>query len=250
MKPITLFKTCLIGTWLIIAMPSFSQSSASNLLPEANRNFEFDYEPIEPIAFATFEAAAAWADVVAIAQVVNIDYLKTRDLNSQGQGFLTVRVPYKGVKKNDLLIVSSKGFEDHVCYYPDRIEEGERFLVFLKESKNQGEYHGFKPFCQLQILLTDTGEYALRYPLDAKIDVPSDLIEDITYNDPHAVIDVTDWTHIRREEYQQAFSTTLTEDSDLFQKYFYLTYNKGIMIYKVRKLMNIKAEPRISSKQM
>jgi len=250
MKSLTTFKTCLILSLVCIVNTSFAQGTESNLLPQANRDFGFDYAPIQPVEFKSFAEAAAWADVVAIAQVVNIDYLKTRDLNSQGQGFLTVRVPYKGVKKNDLLIVSSKGFEDHVCYYPDRIDEGERFLVFLKNSENQGEYRGFKPYCQLQVLLTDTGEYALRYPLDAKLDVPSDIIEDIVFNDPHAVLDVTDWTNISRVDHQEKYSTTLSEDSDMFQKFFYLTYTKGIKIYKIRKLMNIKTEPRISSKQM
>lgn len=250
MKLIATLKTVFILTLLIYSNASLSQEIGTNLLPEANRDYGYDYTPIEPIEFKSFAEAAAWADVVAIAQVVNIDYLKTRDLNANGQGFLKVRVPYKGVKKNDLLIVSSKGFESHVCYYPDRIEEGQRFLVFLKNSQNQGEYHGFKPYCQLQVLLTDTGEYALRYPLDAKLEVAADLVEDITFNDPHSVLDVTEWTNISRIDYQEQFFTTLTEDSDMFQKFFYLTYTKGIKIYKMRKLMNIKTEPRISSKQM
>ena len=250
MKSITLIKICLVISSVITISPVFSQVNTSNLLPEANREFEFDYTSTEPVEFKSFEQAAAWADVIAIAQVVNIDYLKTRDLNAQGQGFLTVRVPYKGVDKNDLLIVSSKGFEDHACYYPDRIEEGERFLVFLKKSKNQGEYHGFKPFCQLQVLLNDLGQYALRYPLDTELEIAADLIDEMKFNDPHSVLDVTDWTNISRQAYKDKYSAILTEDSDMFQKFFYLTYTKGIMIYKVRKLMNIQAEPKISSKQM
>ncbi len=250
MKPFNLIKICLILLTGMTSNSSWSQDNAVNLLPEANRDYAFDYSPILPIEFSSFAEAAAWADVVAVAQVVNIDYLKTRELNAQGQGFLTVRVPYKGVNKNDLLIVSSKGFDDHVCYYPDRIEEGERFLVFLKQSANQGEYHGFKPFCQIQVLLTDTGEYAIRYPMDTDINIDDELIREINYNDPHAVIDATDWTSISRQQHQETFDTILTEDSDMFQKFFYLTYTKGIMMYQIRKLMNIKPVPRISSKQM
>jgi len=248
MKYITTLKITLLTLFTVSAFSAHTQTS--QLLPEANRDFEFDYETTEPIAFKSFEEAASWADVVAVAQVLNVDYIKTRDLNAQGQAFLTVRVPYKGVKKNDMLIVSAKGFEEQVCYYPDRIEEGERFLVFLKNSANEGEYHGFKPWCQLQVLLTDTGEYALRYPMDTNIKVAPELIKEINYNDPHAVIDATDWTSISREQHQQKFSTNLKEDSDMFQKYFYLIYQQGIMLYEVRKLMKITTQPRISSKQM
>jgi hypothetical protein len=234
----------------LVNLTAEAQQNHSSLLPEANRDYAFDYQTLEPIGFKSFAEAAEWADVVTVAQVVNIDYLKTRDLNSQGQGFLNVLVPYKGTEKNELLIVSSKGFEEHVCYYPDRVEEGERFLVFLKKSANEGEYHGFKPYCQLQVLLTETGHYALRYPVKLGFDINPDLVKSIKYNDPHAVIDATSWTGISREQHQKDFFTELSEDSDLFQKYFYLTYTKGIMIYDIRPLMNITTQQRIHSKQM
>lgn len=250
MKKMNSIKLIVTTGLLALALIVVAQNPKSNLLPEANRDFGFDYTSIEPVKFKSFEEAANWADVVAIAQVINIDYIKTRELNAQGQAFLRVRVPYKGVQKDELLIVSSKGFEDHVCYYPDREGEGQRYLVFLKNSSNEGEYHGFKPFCQMQVLLTDTGEYALRYPMDASLDIDSDLVKEITFNDPHAVIDATEWTGISREQHQKKYATTLKEDSDMFQKYYYLTYTKGILMYQIRKLMNIKPQPRISSKQM
>ncbi len=250
MKNLSLTHTLLTLILLLSSAGVWAQNSGSNLLPEANRDYGFDYTALEPVALNSFAEAAEWADVVAIAQIVNIDYLKTRELNSQGQAFLKVRVPYKGTKKNDLLIVSAKGFEDHVCYYPDREDEGQRYLVFLKKSQNDGEYHGFKPFCQIQVLLTDTGEYAIRYPLDTAIEVAPELVKEINFNDPHAVIDATEWTGLSREEHQEKYQSKLSEDSDMFQKYYYLTYTKGIMMYEIRKLMQLKPQPRISSKQM
>ncbi len=235
---------------LSFGINSQAQVTEDGLLPESNRDYQFDYAEIMPQSFSSFEEVAAWADVVAIAQVVNIDYLKTRELNAMGQAFLTVRVPYKGVQKDQLLTVSSKGFEDHVCYYPDRIEEGERFLVFLKNSKNEGEYHGFNPYCQLQVLLTDIGQYALRYPLTLDFELPAELVKDLQFNDPHATVDATEWTGLSREEHQKQFNSILSEDADMFQKFFYLTYTQGIMIYEIRKLMNIPVQQRINSKQM
>lgn len=242
------FKTMLFSLLCFNSFGAMAQNT--NLLPEANRAFEFDYQEIQPMAFESFEAVAKWADVVAIAQVVNVDYEQTREINAKGQAFLNVLVPYKGTKRNELLIVSSKGFDKHVCYYPDRGGEGERFLVFLKNSENNGEYHGFNPYCQLQVLLTDTGEYALRYPLEIDFEVDKTLVKEMQYNDPNAQIDATEWTGISRDEHQKTFMTTLSEDADMFQKFFYLTYTQGIMIYEIRRLMNIKAQPRISSKQM
>jgi len=240
----------ILGCLLLTATAALAQPQSSSLLPEANRDYAFDYTPIEPRSFASFAEAAAWADVVAIAQVTNIDYLQTRELNASGQGFLTVRVPYKGVKKNELLIVSSKGFEDHVCYYPDREGEGQRFLVFLKKAANDGEYHGFKPFCQLQVLLTDTGEYALRFPQELGFEVDPEIVRELQFNDPHSEIDATEWTNLAREEHQQQYGSVLREDSDMFQKYFYLSYSRGIMIYEIRKLLQLTTQPRIHSDQI
>ncbi len=225
--------------------------SAQNLLPESNPDFQFDYNTPKPIEFTSLQQAAEWADVVALAQVVNIDYQKTRELNAQGQAFLTVRVPYKGVNKNDLLIVSAKGFEDYQCYYPDRENEGQRFLVFLKQSPlNDNEYHGFKPFCQLQVLLDETGRYYLRYPTDSDIEFEPDLIEEVTYQDPHSRVDATEWTSIKRDEYQQQFDTILITEEDLFQKYYYLQYTRGIPMSEIRPLLKVQRQPAIRSDQM
>lgn len=237
-------------TLIIILIVSLA-AVAQNLLPESNPDFQFDYSTPEPIDFQSLQEAADWADVVAVAQVVNIDYQQTRELNARGQAFLTVRVPYKGVNKNDLLIVSAKGFEDYQCYYPDRENEGQRYLVFLKQSpNNDNEYHGFKPFCQLQVLLDDSGRYNLRYPTDSKLDFKPELIQEIIYQDPHALVDATEWTSIKRDEYMKRFHTELLTEEDLFQKYYYLKYTRGIPLSDIRPLLKVHRKPDIHSDQM
>jgi len=234
----------------LISLPLSAQIKLDRFLPESSDEYQFEYKQSEPIKFKTFDEAAKWADLVAIAQVYNTDYQKTRNLNSSGQAFLIIRVAYKGASKNEIIIVNTKGFDDHLCYYPERENEGRRFLVFLKATNSDSEYAGFKPFCQLEILLTDLGQYALRYPMDTEIDVADDIIEKMKFNDPHSVIDATDWTSIKRDAHQQKFQTIMTEDSDMFQKFFYLTYSKGINISHIRKLMNIPIKQRIHSRQM
>ncbi|MCF6301219.1 MAG: hypothetical protein L3J52_08910 [Proteobacteria bacterium] len=235
---------------VLISLPLSAQIKLDRFLPESSDEYQFEYKQPEASKFKTFEEAAQWADLVAIAQVYNTDYQKTRSLNSSGQAFLIIRVAYKGASKNEIIIVNAKGFDDHLCYYPERENEGRRFLVFLKATNNDSEYAGFKPFCQLEILLTDLGQYALRYPMDSEIDVADEIIEKMEFNDPHSVIDATEWTGIKRDAHQQKFQTILTEDSDMFQKYFYLTYSKGISISHIRKLMNIPVKQRIHARQM
>ncbi len=236
---------------LLVLIVCANQLSAQNLLPEANPDFKFDYNTPEPIEFSSLQEAAEWADVVAVAQVVNVDYEQVRELNAQGQAFLTVRVPYKGINKNDLLIVNAKGFEDHQCYYPDRENEGQRYLVFLKQSpNNDNEYLGFKPFCQLQVLLDDSGRYNLRYPTDTGIEFDPALVQDIKYQDPHARIDATEWTSIRRDEYAQQFKTKLITEEDFFQKYYFLKYTQGIPLSEIRPLLKVQREAAMHSDQM
>lgn len=206
--------------------------------------------PQPPPQFHSFAEATGWADLVAIAQVEDIDYKKIRNLNASGTAWLKILVPYKGeVNKDDYIEVKAEGLEDWACYYPDRINEGERFLVFLKKDKN-GLYSGFKPWCQLQVLLDDQGRYALRYPLDVKVPVPAAFIQDINYNDPHALIDATEWSSLRREEWAKShFAREIMTEKEA-TKHYEMKYTKGIPVEYFRKLMQLEIKPRITSKDI
>lgn len=203
--------------------------------------------------FKSFAEATQWADLVAVAQVDDIEYEQVRKLNAKGYAFLNILVPYKGAKKDEPIAVIATGFEDNRCYYPDRVNEGERFLVFLKKAPNEKSnvYYGFKPYCQLQILLSDTGYYILRTPLDNNIfEIDPQLIESQKFNDPHAMIDSTLWTSIKREEYANKYQCKIIEEDLTTTKSFYLRYTQGVPIYKIRPLLKIKYKARITSKQI
>lgn len=203
--------------------------------------------------FESLGEATQWADLVAIAQVDDIEYEKVRSMNTEGYAFLNVLIPYKGAKKGEPIAVLAHGLDDDVCYYPDRENEGERFLVFLKKVPNEKNnvYYGYKPFCQLQILLSDLGQYILRTPLENNIiSIDDSLIEQHTFNDPHAMIDTTSWTNISRKEYAEKYQCKTIETEDDFNKYTHLRYTQGIPLYKLRPLLKIKYKPRISSKQI
>ncbi len=203
-----------------------------------------------PPELTSFAQAANWADTIAIAQVEDIDYKKKRNLNASGTAWLKILVPYKGdINKDDYIEVKAEGLEDWVCYYPDRINEGERYLVFLKKDKN-GQYTGFKPWCQLQVLLDDQGHYALRFPLDTPAPVPAEYVRQINFQDPHARIDATEWSSLRREDWAKSHSAREIVSDNGVTKRYEMKYTKGIPVEYFRPLMQLEIKPRISSKDI
>jgi hypothetical protein len=243
-------KYFLLITFIIINQSSFAEITFSQN-PE-----EFSTKGIKNIkapVLNSFAEATAWADLVAIAQVDDIEYEKIRDTNVKGYAFLNVLVPYKGSTRGETIAVVAEGTNDNACYYPDRINAGERALVFLKKAPNKGTnvYYGYKPFCQMQILLSDMGQYILRTPLNNKsLKIDESLVEEQTFVDPHAMIDSTLWTSTKREEYALQFKCKIIQTEDTFNKYFHLRYTQGIPIYKIRKLLKVKYKAKITSKQI
>ncbi len=239
---------------LLISLLFITLSSSATEITFSQNRSEISTQEIEGIKapiLKTLAEVTQWADLVAVAQVDDIEYEQVRKLNAKGYAFLNILVPYKGASRDKPIAVIATGFEDNVCYYPDRVNEGERFLVFLKKAPGEFDnvYYGFKPFCQFQVLLSDLGQYILRTPIDI-VKIPKDLIEPHQFNDPHAMVDATLWTSISRQKYADKYQCKIIETEDEFNKYYYLRYTKGVPIYKVRPLLKIKYKPRISSKQM
>ena len=225
----------------------------TKFLPTRDDLFRKEKEEIQAPELKSFAEATKWADIVAIAQVANIEYEQQRKINVKGYGFLDIHVGYKGTTKGEKIAVLAQGFDDNVCYYPDRENEGQRFLVFLKKAPSEHEnvYYGFKPYCQLQILLSDLGHYILRTPLDNHVfEIDENLIEDQTFKDPHAKIDATLWTSTKREKFAEEYKCSIIESEDEFNKYFHLRYTQGVPIYNIRKLLNLEYKPRITSDQI
>jgi hypothetical protein len=241
--------------FLLITFILFKQSSFAEISFSQNPD-EFSTKGIKNIeapVFNSFAEATAWADLVAIAQVDDIEYNKIRETNVKGYAFLNILVPYKGSTRGETIAVIAEGTNENTCYYPDRENAGERVLVFLKKapSEEKNVFYGFKPFCQMQILLSDTGQYILRTPLNNKsLKIDKTLIEEQTFVDPHAMIDSTLWTSTKREEYANEFQCKIIQSEDTFNKYFHLRYTQGIPIYKIRKLLKVKYKAKITSKQI
>ncbi|MCF6318972.1 MAG: hypothetical protein L3J83_06800 [Proteobacteria bacterium] len=241
-------------TLLLLITLLINISNADSQVTFSQNRSEISTKPIEGLIapkLSTFAEASQWADLVAVAQVDDIEYEQVRELNAKGYAFLNILISYKGTTRGESIAVLASGFQDNICYYPDRENEGERFLVFLKKAPDELDnvYYGFKPFCQFQVLLSDLGQYILRTPLDT-VEIADELIEQHQFNDPHAMIDTTLWTGTARREYADTYQCKIIESSDDFNRYYHLRYTQGVPIYKIRPLLKIKYKPRISSKQM
>jgi hypothetical protein len=119
---------------------------------------------------ASFSTLAANANLVAVTQVKDTDYIYTRSFPSEGSAFLKVLIAYKPLKIADEIIeVYEKGLHPRECYFesPTVYEEGRRYLVFLRRNPDDPEsYRGLEQGCALEILVTEDNSYALKYPLD------------------------------------------------------------------------------------
>ncbi|MFK8011766.1 MAG: hypothetical protein AB8B80_06975 [Marinicellaceae bacterium] len=241
--------------FLLLLVTIFAHKAVSQITFSENSE-DISTQSIEHLVapkLNSFAEAASWADVVAIAQVDSVDYQQVRNLNAKGYAYLNILIPYKGSKKDEPISVIATGFEDNACYYPDGFNEGERYLVFLKKAPEteSNVYYGFKPYCQMQVLLSELGQYILRTPLDTdNIQIDESLIEDHKFNDQHAMLDTTLWTSISRNEYAKKFACKIIESEDEINKYFHLRYTQGVPIYQIRPLLELDYKARITSKQM
>jgi hypothetical protein len=137
---------------------------------------------------------AAKADLVAVAQVKDSDYVYTRSFPSEGSAFLKILITYKSSQGNeDIIEVYEKGLHPNECYFenPSVLEEGRRYLVFLRhDPQNPENFRGLAEGCALEILVTGDNRYALKYPvkdinLSDKLD---ELAVKYDFRDNHALV--------------------------------------------------------------
>ena len=131
---------------------------------------------------------AAMADLVAVAQVKDTDYVFTRSFPSEGSAFLKILISYKtNNTKAEIIEVYEKGLHPNECYFenPTVFEEGRRYLVFFRINPDDPDtYRGLTAGCALEILVTNDNRYALRYPVDG-IELTDRLPEMATRYDFH-----------------------------------------------------------------
>ena len=123
---------------------------------------------------------ATKADLVAIAQVKDTDYVFTRSFPSEGSAYLKILIAYKVNRPGEEIIeVYEKGLHPYECYFenPTVFEEGRRYLVFFRNDPEDPEvYRGFPEGCALEIFVSKDNRYALKYPIEG-IDLADKLDE-------------------------------------------------------------------------
>lgn len=148
-----------LALFALLLSPAFALAQAP--LPEPA-----DAAAVAPLGLPEL---AGRADLVALVQVADTDYEYVRDFPAGGTAFLKVLIPYKVSRPlEDLLEVYEEGLRDYECYFPNPtvFEEGRRYLVFLKFSKDVKEqYNGLEQGCALEALVTADNSYALKFPL-------------------------------------------------------------------------------------
>ncbi len=106
------------------------------------------------------------ADLVAVAQVKDTDYVYTRSFPSEGSAYLKILIAYKlKPETGEIIEVYEKGLHPNECYFenPTVFEEGRRYLVFFRlDPEDPGIYRGLAQGCALEILVTEDNRYALK----------------------------------------------------------------------------------------
>ena len=158
------------------------------------------------LAAISLSELAAGADLVAIAQVRDTDYIYTRSFPSEGVGILNILIQYKANRPNENFIeVYEKGLHPGECYFEDPAytAEGRRYLVFLRIDKDDPEYYrGMETGCALEILVSEDSRYVLKYPVDGinLTDKLEDLAMEFDFRDDHALVNEDDLSPAQRDE--------------------------------------------------
>lgn len=148
--------------------------------------------PDAETATSLSELAAA-ADLVALVQTRDTDYFLRRDIPVSGSAFLKVLIRYKTDRDIDLVEVYEKGLHANECYFPNPtvFEEGRRYLLFVRRDPDKPtRYRGLPQGCALEVLVTESNRYALRFPPRgiAISDPLGDLADAMTFADGYAIV--------------------------------------------------------------
>lgn len=237
-KPLSFLLICV----LYIA-PVGAQSNEEDAQTGPDDDTRAEQQAPEP----TLASLAREADFIGIAKVDTTEYETVRDLPSEGFAILRVLVTYRHpgevLDAPESIDVHEDGFGKDACYYPERRNEGRRYLVFLKERTGKNEegeektgYRGMKPGCMLPVLISADNRFALRYPVPGVDIQDRSVIQEIEFADPDAFITAGQELSYTRAEYMVENGWLREADGD---RHIYTT---GIYLSDARQLMDLDAD--------
>ncbi len=173
----------LLGSLLVSSTLVFASDKTAN-----TENKEQEKQSVSLTELATK------ADLVAIAQVKDTDYVFTRSFPSEGSAYLKILIAYKLNRPGEEIIeVYEKGLHPNECYFenPTVFEEGRRYLVFFHNDPEDPEiYRGFPEGCALEIFVSNDNRYALKYPIEGLnlADNLDELATEYDFRDNYALV--------------------------------------------------------------
>ena len=221
-------KVLVLGSLLIFS----ALIHASGKIPAEDKN-ELKMTPV------SLSELAAKADLVAVAQVKDTDYVYTRSFPSEGSAYLKILIAYKRNRPAEEIIeVYEKGLHPGECYFenPSVFEEGRRYLVFFRQDPGDPEdYLGLAEGCALEILVTGDNRYAIRYPVDGieLTDKLDHLAVKYDFRDNYALVSDESLSPARRDD--------LLERGLIIPYQGKFKYTHGVDLTAVRKLIGTEA---------
>lgn len=182
---------------------------------------------------------AANADLVAVAQVKDTDYVYARTFPNEGSAYMKTLIIYKNKQPvDDIIEVYEKGLHPYECYFenPTVFEEGRRYLVFFRLDPEDSQlYRGFAAGCALEIFVTQANGYALKYPVDGMClsDELAELASPYDFHDHYALIEEETLSPAQRDK--------LLADGLIIPYQDRFKYTHGVDLSTVRKLIPAEA---------
>jgi len=222
---------------ILVSMLSFGTAVHAAALSGSNDNTPPETAPV------SLSELAKKADIVAVAQVKDTDYVYARSFPNEGSAFLKILIAYKlNNPVEEIVEVYEKGLHANECYFenPTVLEEGRRYLVFFRLDPEDPEiYRGLAEGCALELFVTQHNQYALKYPTDGiKLKENLDeLVTEFDYHDNYAVV--------KDEALSPEVRNNLLERQLIIPYQDGYKYTQGIDLTAVRSLISTEAlKPR------
>jgi len=199
-----------------------------------------DPQPAQGNAVSLAELARQ-ADLIALVQVRDTDYLYQRKFPIAGSAFLQVLIPYKNAEPAELIEAHEKGLDGQTCYFPNPtvFEEGRRYLVFLRYDPEKPErFKGLAAGCALDVLVGADNSYFVRLPATgiALTDRLDNHRQTVDFADSYALENGDSLNPELRDE--------LLNAGWIVQRGEDYGYTSGVPLATVRGLMEIEGTPK------
>lgn len=199
-----------------------------------------DTPPAQENAVSLAELAGQ-ADLIALVQVRDTDYIYQRTFPVAGSAFLQVLIPYRNTEPAELIEVHQRGLKGNTCYFPNPtvFEEGRRYLVFLRPDPEKPErFNGLSAGCAMEVLVGSDNSYFVRLPVTglALADGLEQYRQAVKFADSYALEKGDALNPALRDELLKA-GWIVPQGNDY-------VYTSGVPLATVRHLMRIDESPR------